>query len=115
VDISTLDKDALAAHAKETHGVELDKSKRIDTLRNEVKKLAEAQADASDGSEESIQVQASESADSVNPEGVDESATPITSGKRYLKNRATGAVFTETPRLKARGDLIPCDKDGNPV
>lgn len=31
----------------------------------------------------------------------------------YLKHPETGVVFVGTEALLARGDMIPCDKDGN--
>lgn len=40
-----------------------------------------------------------------------EDSKPVTPA--YLKNRATGVVFVATDALLKRGDLVPCDKDGN--
>ena len=33
--------------------------------------------------------------------------------KTHLKNPKTGLVFVYSEALKKRGDLVPCDKDGN--
>jgi len=93
--IADMGKDDLAELAL-AHGVELDMTKRIDGLRNQVVKLLADKGDA-------IVAEAT-----VVVKKVKLSAS-------HLKNPVTGHVFVSTQHLIARGDLIPCDEDGTPV
>lgn len=84
-DISTLDKDQLAAHAKTEFNVDLDLRKGIDKLRIEVSAL---QA----------------------PTAVE--AAPVVNGTHIL-NRDTGRVFPYTEHLYNHlQNRVLCDKDG---
>lgn len=91
-DISTMTKDDLAEYALGQYGVELDKRKKIETLRAEVQALGEKGAA---------------------PKAEPEAATSANAA--YLKHRKNGRVFVATPALIKRGDMIPCDAKGDPV
>ena len=78
-------------------GVELDMTKDLDLLRDEVLEMY--------GHSELVQGDPEEESD---PE--EEFIQSQVGG--YLKNVKTGHVFRATPLLIARGDLYPCTKDG---
>ena len=90
--IEEMNKDELEAYSKNKFGKELDKRKSLDNLLKEVKKLE----DRSD---------APESSKKENQQFV----------ANYLKHPENGTVWESTELLRARGDMIPCDENGNPV
>ena len=89
--IEEMDKDQLEAYALANHGVELDKRKKLDDLRAQV-----AEMDAPPQPKGNVKAARKE------PEG-------------YLRHPTNHRVYKATPLLKARGDMIPCDKNGKNV
>lgn len=89
VDVSLMNKDELRDYAKQTFGVNLDMRKSIDTLQDEVKRMRPKSAIVIDKPKD------------VQP--------------RFLKNPATGFFWPWTKLLEERGDLVPCDENGNDV
>ena len=86
-------KDELEAYAKGMFGVDLDKRKKLDELKAQVRTLV-AGGDLKTPSEDT---------------------TPTTGAPGFVKHHKTGAVFHYQPLLKERVgvDLIPCDAKGN--
>lgn len=93
--IDAMSKDDLAMIAL-GHGVELDMSKRIDVLRKQVQGLVSGKAVAIIEEAKAVKAKTARNAS-------------------HLQNPVTGTVFPWTALLHARGDLIACDMDGNPV
>lgn len=90
--IEEMNKDELEAYAREKFGKELDKRKNLDNLLKEVKKLEDGAGEQERGKKEKQEAVA-----------------------RYLKHPENGTVWESTELLRARGDMIPCDENGNPV
>lgn len=89
-DLVEMNKGELQAYAKGTFGVDLDMRKSLDTLLAEVGKLEAPKAQ---------------------PKAIQPEAPKAT----HLLNKATGLWFMHTSALVKRGDLVPCDEEGNPV
>lgn len=88
--IEEMNKDELRDFALSEHNIKLEMRKSIETLRQEVLKAG----------------------------GKIENAVESSSGKiasTHLKNRETGLFWPRTRLLEERGDLIPCDENGNEV
>lgn len=80
-------KDALISWARDTLKLELDATRRLDFLRNQVRQAMRGNA--------AVKVKTAPSA-------------------KWLRNRHTGRVFEATDLLLRYGDgLDPCDADGN--
>ncbi len=94
IDINKTGKDELAAYALGEFGEELDKTAKVDELRARVREL-----DAARDAEQYIQ----------------EAADLPPCQATHLRNPKNGRVFESTELLRERKDLVPCDKDGNPV
>lgn len=84
-------KDELCEYAQETFGVELNKRHTLNALQAEVEELEGSDANTSIGDVEVV---------------VDAD---------FLRHPVNKRVFESTPGLLKRGDMIPCDKDGNNV
>lgn len=91
--VAEMDKDELAAHAKELTGgaAELNMRDDIDSLREEVAAL------------EKLHDQPPK----------DKPSNSVAKKFTHLKNKKTGHVFVRSTALEKRGDMLPCDKDGN--
>lgn len=89
-DIGTAGKDDLADFARAELGMELDLSKPVRSLRQEVRGAFELMSDGDEGEEPEAPTQAPD----------------------FLRHPVNGRVFPCTPMLLARGDMIPCDEDG---
>lgn len=88
-DVSLMNKDELRDYAKQTFGVNLDMRKSVENLQDYVKKMK--------------------------PKGAVEPDKPKVVKPQYLKNPATGFFWPWTKILEERGDLVPCDENGNDV
>ena len=91
--VAKMKKDELALYAIAEHGVELDLAKPVKELREYVTALDEKKAGKGVPDKE----------DEEKPES------------SHLKQPVNGRVYPSTPALRARKDLIPCDKNGKPV
>lgn len=92
VPLEEMTKDELELYTREKFGKELDKRKSLDNLLKEIKKLEDELDNPESGKKEDQQVAAD-----------------------YLKHPENGTVWESTELLRKRGDMIPCDKNGNPV
>ena len=97
--IDTLDKDGLELYARTEFNRELDKRKRIDTLRAEVKALL-------DGSTQKREAAEAKEAAKVEARA---SSTPVKARHKTLKNPATGEYweFEWNPLYAGNADLEP--------
>ena len=82
-----MNKDELRAYAKKEFGITLDMRKSVEVLKEELGK--------------------------IKPVTLDKPAKPKPIG--FLKNPATGLWWPHTLLLEQRGDLTPCDEDGNDI
>ena len=94
-------KDELEAQAKALFGVDLDKRKKLDELKNEFRALIEG---------------ADKDGDASNAVPAEDADLPEKKAGSHVKNKK-GVVFPYHPLLKKRlgDDLTLCDKDGTPV
>ena len=92
-DISKLDKDQLEAYAKQEFKVELDKRKKIADLRVEVTALQKGEVLVPANAKDEV----------------------VEKPCKYLRHPDNKRVFEHTGNLAARGDMIPCDADGNNI
>lgn len=92
--IEDMTKDELREFALGEHGVELDMTKKRADLIVEVSKLQKPE-----------------------PASAEKEPDPVAEKKKatHLKNPANGRVFVATEHLLKRGDMLPCDADGNLV
>ena len=90
--VAEMKKDELALYAIAEHGVELDLAKPVKELREFVASLDEKKAG-----------KVADKEDEKKPES------------SHLKHPVNGRVYPSTPALRARKDLIPCDKNGKSV
>ena len=88
-----MNKDELSEYARSEHGVELDMTKKVNDLRSEVAAL-----DMDKFSKTQPVAQATQEVSVSSP---------------FLRHPVNGRVYATTPELAKRGDMIPCDKDGN--
>lgn len=85
MEIDLMNKEELRDYAKQTFGVDLDMRKGVEKLQDEVKVMKPV-------------------------------VIKITKPKKvptFLKNVSTGHWFPYTDLLAARGDLVPCDENGD--
>lgn len=101
--IDDMTKDELREFALGEHGVELDMTKKRAELVEEVNKLQ------SNGQKNDPENPVAEKA--ATKKQKDKQARKIT----HLKHPANGRVFVATEHLLKRGDMLPCDADGNLV
>ncbi|HEX7116271.1 MAG TPA: hypothetical protein VF193_14180 [Steroidobacter sp.] len=87
--VDEMDKNELAEFALSELAVELDLHRPVKELREEVKNLL--------------------AKGNVTP------VLAVPQDVEYLKHPSNGRVYRATPQLWRRGDMIPCDQDGNPV
>jgi len=90
-EIEEMTKDELCEYAKDQFNTDLNKRHSLDSLMAEVLEL-ESKGSGATISDELVTI------------------TPD-----YLKHPTNGRVFVVTKGLLQRGDMIPCDKDGNSV
>lgn len=91
-DLETATKEEIVDYARVSLELELDRTRRVDFLRGQVKNALRAKS-------------------SVAPSQPVEPDAP-----KFLRNRKTGFVFEATPLLLKHGDdLEPCDAEGNPL
>lgn len=88
--VATMKKDDLAAYALAEHGVELDLTKPVKELREYVAGLDERKAGKEAPAVEEVKRVKS----------------------NYLRHPVNNRVYPTTPVLAARGDMLPCKKDG---
>lgn len=91
--VKEADKDALYDYALGQYGVELNKRKKLEDLQKEVQSLIET------GQLPEAPVKVKE-----------DKKTPL-----FLRHPTNGRVYEYTDFLAKRGDMIPCDADGNNV
>ena len=91
------DKDELADFARERLGLVIDLEKPFDAL------VAQVQAAA----------QEAEKPVPPKPRRASRNPTINAAPDRYLLNPETGLFWPRTDLLAARGDLVPCDEEGN--
>ena len=91
-DVAEMKKDDLAEYALSEHAVELDMTKPVKTLREEVAALDDKKA-GKDSGKKSAEKPAVKAA--------------------YLRHPDNGRVYPATKALLARGDMSPCDENGN--
>ena len=84
-DIELMNKDELREYAKKEFGVTLDMRKSIETLKEELSNVKPVTLTKA-----------------VKPKQVE-----------YLKNPVTGLWWPYSALLEQRGDLTPCDENGN--
>lgn len=103
LDIDAMDKDQLEAFAREKFGRELDKRKRLETLRKEVHALL-------DGSTQKQEVAAKQEEAKAAARAA---GTPAFVRHRTLKNPETGEpwVFEWNPLYEGNADLEPVYED----
>jgi hypothetical protein len=88
--VSEMNKQELRDYAKQTFGVALDMRKPVEALQEQVGKLT--------------------------PKGESKPDAPKVKAKAtHLKNPVTGFWWPWHKLLAERGDLIPCDENGNVV
>lgn len=92
--IEDMTKDELREFALGEHGIELDMTKKRSDLIAEVSNLKKDK-----------------------PVGSEKEPDPVAAKAKaaYLKHPANGRVFVATEHLVKRGDMLPCDADGNLV
>lgn len=90
VPIEEMTKDQLELFAKQKHGKDLDKRRKLEELQKEVLAL--------EG-------------------GETRSAETVAAGSRatHLRHPVNGRLFEATDLLRKRGDMIPCNADGKAV
>lgn len=93
-------KDELEAFALEMFGVDLDKRKKLNELKDEVRVLI-----------------AGKPSGSVSEDSGETTVTPEDNPPEYVKHHTTGSVFHYQPRLEKRLgiDFTSCTMDGKPV
>lgn len=91
------DKDALADFARNQFGLVIDLEKPFDELVQQVQTAA---------------LEASKPAP-PKPRRASKNPTINAAPDRYLLNPQTGLFWPRTDLLVARGDLVPCDEEGN--
>ena len=93
-DFESMTKDELAAYAKDNFDAELVKRRSHSELVSDVRKL-------------------------VNGEKLDAVKKAVNAGEKpmpaFLRHPTNGRVFEATADLMSRGDMIPCDAEGNNV
>ena len=89
--ISEMNKDDLATFALAELGLEIDKHKPLKELRAHIKDALAKKNGAAQKSESKV------------------------FKAKFLKHPENGRVYLATKHLLSRGDMIPCDKDGNTV
>ena len=101
--IDTLDKDGLEEYARAEFNREIDKRKRIDTLREEVKALFDGTTQKAEEAEAKEIAKAEARA----------TGTPIKARHKFLKNPATGEPweFDWNPLYAKNADLEPVYED----
>lgn len=108
VEVSKMDKDALAAYAKATHGVDLKLANKINDLRAQVETLDAENAAKKE--EAKITVPDAPFVEQSPEVGAAEDA-----GTRYLKHPKTGNVFVYDAIVSKVEGMIPCREDGTPL
>lgn len=90
--INKMTKDQLEEYALAEFGVEINKTEKVDVLREQVAAMA------------------------AKPQpGLKNVDLLKKIDNTHFKHPVTQIIYQSTPYLAARGDLIACDKKGNPV